>query len=138
MRETEMMEQAVEIEYFGGLYIFTMKDANNNVHTCTGHSGRETIITWKWFLDPIFRLIVKPNNMALISDEHTSICPAIAAVDPSFTKWSACITHRKGNVVKRCGKVAGELFKKAAFAYTLIKTNERHYYRAKNGISKSR
>jgi hypothetical protein len=30
------------------------------------------------------------------------------------------------------------LFKKAAFAYTLIKTNERHYYRAKNGISKSR
>ena len=39
MRETEMMEQAVEIEYFGGLYIFTMKDANNNVHTCTGHSG---------------------------------------------------------------------------------------------------
>ena len=45
MRETEMMEQAVEIEYFGGLYIFTMKDANNNVHTCTGHSGRETIIT---------------------------------------------------------------------------------------------
>ena len=28
MRETEMMEQAVEIEYFGGLYIFTMKDAS--------------------------------------------------------------------------------------------------------------
>ena len=69
--------------------------------------------------------------MALISDEHTSICPAIAAVDPSFTKWSACITHRKGNVVKRCGKVAGELFKKAAFAYTV-----EQYEKCKDEIKK--
>ncbi len=55
-----------------------MKDSNMNVHTCVGHSGRENTLTWKWFLEPIFNLLVTPNKMALISDEHKSICPAIA------------------------------------------------------------
>jgi len=27
-----------------------MKDSNNNMDTCTGHGGRETIDTWKCFL----------------------------------------------------------------------------------------
>ena len=57
-------------------------------------------------LQQIFDLVVTPNNTALISDEHNSICPAIATV----SKWSACIVHRKGNVIKGFGKVAGELF----------------------------
>ncbi|MBT5637957.1 MAG: SWIM zinc finger family protein [Candidatus Peribacter sp.] len=103
----------------GFLYLFTLKDANGNVHVCVGHSGRETIENWKWFLKPMFDLVITPNKMALISDEHTSICPAIAEVDDSFAKWSACIVHRKGNVVKRYDKVAGELFENAAKAYTL-------------------
>ena len=61
-------------------------------------------------LQQIFDLVVTPNNTALISDEHYSICPAIATVDETFSKWSACIVHRKGNVIKGFGKVAGELF----------------------------
>jgi hypothetical protein len=72
----------------GCVYIFTLKDANNNVHTCVGHTGRERIVNWKWFLKPMFKLVITPNKMALISDEHTSICPAIAKADDSFEKWS--------------------------------------------------
>jgi hypothetical protein len=84
-----------------------------------GHSGRETIENWKCFLKPMFDLAITSNKMALISGEHTSICPTIAKVDDSFAKWSACIVHRKGNVVKHYNKLAGELFENAAKAYTI-------------------
>jgi len=103
----------------GFLYLFTLKDTNNNAHICMDHSGRETIEKWKWFLKPMFNLVISPNKMALISDEHTLICPAIAEVDDSFAKWSAFIVHKEGNVVKRFNKLAGELFENAAVAYTL-------------------
>ena len=113
------MKQLGSRRALGKMYLFTMKDRNNYVHVCVGHAGREETLSWKWFLKPLFEKVVTPNRMALISDEHSSICPAIASVDNTFTKWSACIVHRKANVRTRYGQEAADLFQVAASAYTL-------------------
>ena len=73
------MQQAL-----GKMYVFTLKDGNN-IHVAIGHGRQETKETWRYHLEPLFDQIITPNSMSIISDEHVSICPAIALCDAMFT-----------------------------------------------------
>ena len=108
----------------GKMYVFSTKDGNNNIHLSIGHGGQETTDTWASMLKPLFDLVIHPHKMSLISDEHASICPAIARCDDTFTKWTACIKHRQGNVKLYYGVEAAELFHAAAKCYTCKQLDE--------------
>ncbi|KAK0596669.1 hypothetical protein LWI29_017891 [Acer saccharum] len=109
----------------GGLLVVVCKDGNEMIYPLAfGFANSKCSKSWTWFLKQLHDVILHPELVLIVSDQHTGISNGMRAIFPN-SAYVICAYHLANNLKQHCRKRGDVIYQyyHAAYANRVEKFN---------------